>query len=93
MSLEASILHKMSDGSHKPVFHASRTLLPAEKNYPQIDESLGIIFAVTKFHRYIHGRHFTLQMNHKPLFTIFSAKKTLYLCIQQIDYGNGEQSS
>ena len=73
----AYILHKMPDGSHRPVAHASITLLPAEKNYPQIEESLGIIFAVTKFHRYIHGRHFTLQTDHKPLLNIFASKKDL----------------
>ena len=47
-----------------------------KKNYSQIEkESLGIIFAVTKFHRYIHVRHFTLQTGNKPLFTIFGSKK------------------
>ena len=74
----ACILHKMPDGSHKPVAHASRILLPAEKNFSQIGkESLGIIFAVTKFHRYIHSRHFTSQTDHKPLLTIFVFKKGL----------------
>ena len=60
------ILYKMPDGSNKPVAHASKTL-PAEKNYSQIEKAssgrtslLRKYFAVTKFHRYIHGRHFTL---------------------------------
>lgn len=53
----ACILHKMPDGTLKPIAHASRTLLPAEQNYSQIEnEVLGIIFAVTRFHRYIYGR-------------------------------------
>ena len=48
----ACILHKLPDGSRKTVAHASRSLLPAEKQYPHIEKkALGIIFAVTKFHR------------------------------------------
>ena len=50
----ACILHKMPAGTKKPIAHPSRTLLPAEKHYSQIEkEALGIIFAVTKFHRYL----------------------------------------
>ena len=47
----ACILHKLPDGSRKAVAHGSRSLLPAEKQYFQIEkEALGIIFAITKFH-------------------------------------------
>ena len=78
----AYILHKLPDGSRKAVAHASRSLLPAKKQYFQIEkEALGIIFAVTKFHRYLHGRRFILKTDHKSLITIFGSKKGL-----QIDY-------
>ena len=58
--------------------HASRSLLPAEKQYFQIEEEvLGIIFAVKKFHRYLHGRRLVLQTGHKPQITTFGSKKGL----------------
>ena len=54
--IEASILHKMTDRTTKPIAHASRVLLIPEKNYSQIEkEALGIIFAVSNFNRFIHG--------------------------------------
>ena len=74
----ASIMHKLKDTLIKPITHASRMLLPAEKNYSMIEkESLGILFTFKKFHRFTHRRRFTLQMNHRSLLTILGSKKGL----------------
>ena len=68
----ACLLHIIPDGSKQPIAFASRTLLQAVKHYSQIEkEGLSIIYAVSKFHRYLYGRHCTLQTDHKPLITIF----------------------
>ncbi|XP_061506314.1 uncharacterized protein K02A2.6-like [Anopheles gambiae] len=76
VGLGATLSHKFSDGSMKVVQHASRSLTKAEQRYSQIDrEGLAIIFAVTKFHKMIFGRHFRLQTDHRPLLRIFGNKK------------------
>ena len=62
------LLHIMKDGSEKPIYFASRALSKAERNYAQIErEGLAVIFGVSKFHKYIYGREFTIIMDHKPL--------------------------
>lgn len=72
----ACIQDQMSDNSIKPLAYASRTLLKAEQNYSQIEkEGLALIFAVKKFHKFIFGRRFILQTDHKPLLAIFGSKK------------------
>ncbi|XP_052561902.1 uncharacterized protein LOC120426364 [Culex pipiens pallens] len=68
----ACLMHRYDDGLIKVVCHASRTLTSAEQNYGQ--EALALIFGVTKFHRFIWGRRFTLHTDHKPLVAVFGSK-------------------
>ncbi|XP_055615101.1 uncharacterized protein K02A2.6-like [Toxorhynchites rutilus septentrionalis] len=72
----ARIAHQFPDGTVKAISYASRSLTPAESNYSQIEkEGLALIFAVTRFHRMIFGRKFTLETDHKPLLAIFGSRK------------------
>ena len=75
--LGAVLSHKMEKyGIDKPISFASRMLSPAEKEYSQIEkEALAIIFAVQKFHQYLHGRHFLIHSDHKLLQYLFSETK------------------
>ena len=76
--IRAVQLHKFEDGVTKPIAHASRALLLAERNYSQIKkEGLAITCAVKKFHRFIHGRTFVLQTDRKPLMAMFGSKKSV----------------
>lgn len=70
----------------RPIYHASRTLNQAERNfYSQLDrEALSLVFGVSKFYQYIYGRHFTLVTDHKPLLGLSSchlSQHCLTICL------------
>ena len=68
------------NGERHPIAYASRTLNEHEKRYGQIDkEALAIMFGLKQFHLYPHGRHFTIQTDHKPLERIFGPKTAIQL--------------
>ena len=74
----AVLLHRLQDGTEKPVAYASRTFNDREKQYSVIDkEALAIIFGVTKFYQYIFGRKFSLRTDHKPLERILGEKREI----------------
>ncbi len=72
----AVISHVMPDGTEQPIAFTSRTLLPSERNYSQVEkEALSLIFGVSKFHTYLYGRKFVLVTDYKTLTTILGHKK------------------
>ena len=69
--------HRMEDGSEHQIAYASRTLTNAERNNSNLErEALALVFGVKKFHQYMHGRHFSLVTDHKPLESFFNEKAT-----------------
>ena len=65
----------LPDGSEHPVAFVSRALCPSEKNYAQLEkEALSLIYWISKFHKYIYGRHFALVTDHRPLTAILGPK-------------------
>ncbi|XP_065189626.1 uncharacterized protein K02A2.6-like [Sycon ciliatum] len=68
MGLGAVLLQRQKNGDVLPVAYVSRKLTPAESRYAQIErEAVAVVFGVTKFQKYLLGRHFTLQTDHQPL--------------------------
>ena len=92
LSFRAVILHRESNGQVKAIAHMSRTFLPAEKMYSQIEKNgFRDNFCGKMFHRFIHGRSFPLQMNHWLLLSIFGSKKGIPTYILHTDFGDEDQ--
>ena len=51
-----------------PIAFASKSLMDTETHYANIErELLAIIYGCEKFHMYLYGRTFIMEMDHKPL--------------------------
>ncbi|XP_062714282.1 uncharacterized protein K02A2.6-like [Aedes albopictus] len=74
--LQSDLLLTHYDPALEIIVAADASQYGIEANYGQIEkEGLALVFAVTKFHRMLLGRKFTLQTDHQPLLWIFGGKK------------------
>ena len=56
----------------KVVCYASRALTKTEQNYQNLEqEALGTIWGMEKFHYFLYGKEFTLEIDQKPLVSIY----------------------
>ena len=70
--------HRMPDGTDRPIAYSSRSLSKAEKNYAQLKrEGLALIYGVTKFHKYVYGRVFTVITNRRPLLRLLGEDRAI----------------
>lgn len=71
--ISAVFCHEI-DGTLSPVMFKSRTLTPAEMNYPILQhELLAVVFGFEKFYKYVLGKFIKLLTDHKPLIPILKA--------------------
>ena len=69
------ISQQQSTGECRSVAFQSRSMLPAEQQYSQIEkEALAITWACERFSHYVLGMTFHVQTDHKPLVPLFSSK-------------------
>ena len=63
----AVLSQEMDNGEERPVAFASRSLGKANKKYSQIEkETLGVVFGVKKFHKYLLVENVPLRMIINP---------------------------
>ena len=72
-----AVLYQHQDGKDRVVAYASRSLKPAEKNYPAHKlEFLALKWAITeKFHDYLYGSKFEVLTDNNPLTYILTTAK------------------
>ncbi|KAK7101623.1 hypothetical protein V1264_019974 [Littorina saxatilis] len=74
----AGVLMQTDDEGHiHPVMYASRKLLDRETRYSAIErECLALVWAIDKFSRYLTGRYFVVETDHRPLTYLQRSKTT-----------------
>ena len=72
-----AVLYQQQDSRDRVVAYASRSLKPAEKNYPAHKlEFLALKWAVTdKFHDYLYGTRFEVMTDNNPLTYVLTSAK------------------
>jgi hypothetical protein len=64
----AVLSHIEFNGDERPISFASRSLTIHEEGYSNIEKhGLAVVYGVTHFQKYLLGRFFELQTDHKPL--------------------------
>ena len=78
-----AVLLQLDADEWRPLAFASRSMIPAERNYAQIEkEALAICWATEKFHFYLAGRTFEVETDHKPLVSVLGTKEVSKLPIR-----------
>ena len=70
----AAILGKTENNIFKPIFFASRYTTDAESRYSQFDlEALSLVYAFTKFHKFVYGTDFIVFTDCVALMGVFAS--------------------
>ncbi|WJZ92646.1 hypothetical protein VitviT2T_011630 [Vitis vinifera] len=92
-----AVLGQREDGKPYVIYHASKTLNEAQRNYTTTEkELLAVVFALDKFHAYLVGSFIIVFTNHlalKYLLTKQDAKARLIrwiLLLQEFDLQKSE---
>ena len=73
--LGAVLLQRQLSGELKPVAYVSRSMIPTEMRYAQIEkEALAFTWACERLSDYLVGMKFHIHTDHKPLVPLFSTK-------------------
>jgi hypothetical protein len=66
--LDTILSQKDVEGKEHPIWFASRTLSPTEKNYHITKQkALAVVWAIKYFRRYLHGSRFLVETDHSAL--------------------------
>jgi len=72
----AVLLQRDSHGHERAVYMA-QSLTDSQRNYSQLEkEALALVTAVERFHKFLWGRKFLLQTDHKPLLALLQPSNT-----------------